>query len=299
LTRNGGRVHCPARPRGGILACDRRQFVIAMIALLAVTAAMPAGVGPSAETAKAFDDYVAIAEEQIRREESAVESFLMLPPAATAGREAALRRGEVLVEQRGTTAAKVPGGSIHHWVGTVFIPNATVAQVLAVVQDYDHLTRSYAPEVMASRLISHEGDDFHISLRMREQKVVTVVMDAEYQVHYGRLDAVHQFSVSRSMRISEISDAGSPREHAVAEAENHGYLWRLNSYWRFVQESDGAIVQCEAISLTRNVPTGLGWLIGPFVREIPRESLEATLGATRDAVAARMRLEKPTQAEHR
>ncbi len=292
-------MHCLARPRGGILAGDWRQLVIAMIALLAVTAAMPAGMGPSAEAAKAFDDYVAEAEEQIRREESTIESFLILPAAAAAGREAALRRGEVLVEQRGPIPTKIPGGLIQHWVGTAFIPNATVAQVLAVVQDYDHLTRSYAPEVMASRLIWREGDDFHISLRMREQKVVTVVLDAEYQVHYGRLDAAHQFSVSRSARISEIADAGSPRERAVTDAENHGYLWRLNSYWRFVQESDGAIIQCEAISLTRNVPTGLGWLIEPFVREIPRESLEVTLSATRDAVAARVRLEKSRQAEHR
>ena len=260
-------MHCLARPRGGILAGDWRQLVIAMIALLAVTAAMPAGMGPSAEAAKAFDDYVAEAEEQIRREESTIESFLILPAAAAAGREAALRRGEVLVEQRGPIPTKIPGGLIQHWVGTAFIPNATVAQVLAVVQDYDHLTRSYAPEVMASRLIWREGDDFHISLRMREQKVVTVVLDAEYQVHYGRLDAAHQFSVSRSARISEIADAGSPRERAVTDAENHGYLWRLNSYWRFVQESDGAIIQCEAISLTRNVPTGLGWLIEPFVSD--------------------------------
>jgi hypothetical protein len=299
LMCNGGRVHCPAYLRGCILACERRRFVIAMIALLAVTAAMPAGMAPSAETAKAFDDYVAKVEEQIRGEEGAVESFLALPPGGTAAWETALRRGEVLVEQRAPTPAKIPGGLIHHWVGTVFIPNATVAQVLAIVQDYDHLTRSYAPEVMASRLISREGDDFRILLRMRKQKVVTVVLDAEYQVHYGRLDAAHQFSASRSTRISEIADAGSPREHAVADAENHGYLWRLNSYWRFVQATDGAIVQCEAISLTRNAPTGLGWLIGPFVREIPRESLEATLGATRDAVAARVRVDHSTQAEQR
>ena len=271
--------------------------MIAMIALLAMTAAIPAGVAPSAETAKAFDDYVATVEQQIRREESAVGSFVILPPAATAGREAAFRGGEVLVEQRGITPAEITGGLIHHWVGTVFIPNATVAQVLAIVQDYDHLTRSYAPEVMASRLISRKGDDFHISLRTRDQKVVTVVLDSEYQVHYGRLDVAHQFSISRSVRVSEIADAGSPREHAVGDAESHGYLWRLNSYWKFVQASDGVIVQCEAISLTRIVPTGLGWLIAPLVREIPGESLKATLSATRDAVVARVRLEHSAQTE--
>jgi len=27
---------------------------------------------------------------------------------------------------------------IHHWIGTVFIPGATLAQTLALEQDYDH-----------------------------------------------------------------------------------------------------------------------------------------------------------------
>ena len=114
-----------------------------------------------------------------------------------------------------------------------------------------------------------------------------MVMDSEYDVRYGRLDAQHRFSWSRSTRIAEIADAGGPHEHAVSDAENHGYMWRLNSYWRFVEVSDGVIVECEAISLTRSVPAGLGWLIGPFVREIPRESLETTLRQTRDAVMGR------------
>lgn len=270
--------------------------MIAMIALLAAAAAVPAAAKPSPATAKAFDDYVAKAEQQIQREESSVESFVIVPPAPTAAREAALRRGEVIVDQRGEATAEIPGGLIHHWVGSVFIPHAEVAEVLAVVQDYDHLTRYYAPEVMASRLISREGDDFSIALRMREHKVITVVLDSEYDVRYGRLNAAHQFSASHSTRMTEIADAGGAHEHAVPGAENHGYLWRLNSYWRFAQAGDGVIVQCEAISLTRNVPTGLGWLIGPFVREIPRESLQATLSATRDAVAARASVERAMKA---
>jgi len=40
-------------------------------------------------------------------------------------------------------------------------------------------------------------------------------------------------------------------------------------------------VQCESVSLSRDVPTGLGWLIGPFVTSIPRESLEFTLRTLR------------------
>jgi hypothetical protein len=43
-------------------------------------------------------------------------------------------------------------------------------------------------------------------------------------------------------------------------------------------------VQCEAISLSRDIPAGLGWLIAPFIESIPRESLEFTLRSTRAAV---------------
>jgi hypothetical protein len=66
--------------------------------------------------------------------------------------------------------------------------------------------------------------------------------------------------------------------------QDHGFLWRLNSYWRFEERDGGVYVECEAISLTRNVPLGLGWLVNPIIRSLPRESLANTLWATREAV---------------
>lgn len=266
--------------------------MIALIALLAL-ATVRAGAAPeqpSEAALKAYDAYVAKAEEQIRQEESSVKSFVIGTTEVGDRREVALKLGKVVVDGRGVATAEVPGGLIHHWVGSVFVSGASVADVMAVVQDYDHLARYYAPEVVSSRLISREGDDFRIALRTRDRRVITVVLDSEYTVHYGRLDAEHQFSFSRSTRVVEIADAGGAHEHLLYEADGHGYLWRLNSYWRFVKVSDGVIVQCEAISLTRSVPTGLGWLIGRYVREIPCASLEETLGATRDAVAVRVRV---------
>jgi len=269
--------------------------VIALIVLLA--AAIPAG--PSVEASKAFDDYLAGVEERVRREESSVASFVVEPDGSTAVREATVGRGEVVVDPGGSGTVEVPGGLIHHWRGSVFAPGASVGEVLSVVQDYDHLARYYSPEVMSSRRISRDGDDFRVAMRLREHRVVTVVMDTEYDVRYGRLDPEHQFSFSRSTRITEIADAGEPHERTVADAENHGYLWRLNAYWRFAQRGDGVVVQCEAVSLTRDVPAGLGWLVGPLIHGIPRESLQATLGATRDAVVERANSERVTTAGHR
>jgi len=275
----------------GILPHERFRTLIARIAIAAVSAALLVSSSASAEckpqTAAAFDLYVANREARIEREQSSSESFLAfqsLPPARRIEVQDHLRRGEVLVHKSGGTPTAVPGGLIHHWLGTAFIPSATVRQLLTVLQDYDHLGRYYYPEVVRSRLRSHSGDDFLISMRLRKHQVVTVVLDTEYEVHYGQLDANHQYSLSRSTRVTEIADAGERNEHALAEGHDHGFMWRLNTYWRFQQAREGVFVQCEAISLTRDVPAGLGWLIGPFTQNIPRESLQFTLRATRNAV---------------
>ncbi|MGH9523599.1 MAG: hypothetical protein ACRD3E_13815, partial [Terriglobales bacterium] len=235
---------------------------------------------PAPQTTAAFDRYIAAAEARIRAEQSSPDKFLRidgwLPPDRAHALDR-LRRGEVLVEAVGNTPQEVPGGMIHDWVGLAFIPGARVEQVLGVVQDYDHLARYYQPEVEASRLVAHNGNDFQIFMLLRKHKVLTVVLDTDYDVHYGALDPQHWYSDSRSTKIAEQG------------GDDHGFLWRLNSYWRFEQVSDGVIVQCEAISLTRDIPTGLGWMVRPFVTSIPRESLEFTMAATRNAVLANKR----------
>ena len=47
-------------------------------------------------------------------------------------------------------------------------------------------------------------------------------------------------------------------------------------------------MECRAISLTRDIPMGLGWIIEPIVRTLPQESLIHTLDATRKALAERL-----------
>ena len=252
-----------------------------LILLLATAAAQ------QQKTIDAFDHYISQSEARIAEARGKPDSFLVIDSQAAAEREQAmarLRRGEVVIEKHGATPTEVPAALIHDWVGTVLIPKATIAEVLSLIQDYDHTAQHYAPDVMQSRLISHQGDDFQVFMRLHKHKVITVVLDTEYAVHYGRLNSAHQFSVSRSTRVSEVADAGTGTEHILAEGHDHGFMWRLNSYWGFEQVEDGVLVECEAVSLTRDIPTGVAWIIGPFVNSIPRESLQFTLEATRKAM---------------
>jgi hypothetical protein len=169
----------------------------------------------------------------------------------------------------------------------VFIPGADLGSVLDLVQAYDRHKEYYAPEVVGSRLLSHTGGDFEVRLRLLKKKVLTVVLDTEHSVHYEHRDSTRWWSRSRSTRIVEIRDPGKASEKPLPPDTGHGFLWRLNSYWTFQELDGGTYVECEAISLTRDVPGGLAWVVEPIIRVLPRESLANTLRATRAAVRGR------------
>jgi hypothetical protein len=138
---------------------------------------------------------------------------------------------------------------------------------------------------MKSTVTRRAGHDYKISLRLRKHKVITVVLDADYDVRFSLVDQTHALVRSYSTRITEIGNPGQTNEHEIPASQDHGFLWRLNTYWRLVEIDGGVYAQCEAISLTRDVPAGLGWMVGPFIESIPRESLLFTLNSTREALS--------------
>lgn len=222
------------------------------------------------KTVEAFDNYIRATEARLDKE---VRDGPFLWVDGTPVRKAHARDGEVVVEPwTGKGDIEVPGGLIHDWAGAVFIPGATLAKTLAVAQDYNNHKNIFKPEVLDSKLLSRDGNHFKIYLQLMKKKVITVVLNTEHDVHYYPLDATRLYSRSYSTHIAET------------DGKDHGFLWRLNSYWRFQERDGGVYVECEAVSLTRGVPTGLGWLINPIVRNLPRESLANTLRSTRDAV---------------
>jgi len=121
-------------------------------------------------------------------------------------------------------------------------------------------------------------------MRVRQQHVITVVMDTDYDVAFGKLDGQHGYSLSQSTKITEIDSPGSSGERALSTDEEHGFLWRLNTYWSYEEKDGGLYMQIESVSLTRSIPPGLGWAVKPFVESVPRESLEFTLRSACNAL---------------
>ena len=229
-----------------------------------------------------FEQYAAAVEARMARQHASATSFLA--PAAS-GAETRMRQGELVVEQLTPEAGlPVPGATLYHWRGTAFAQGARPADFESLLRDLPRYPSVFAPQVTHAAVTAGQGDHLRVTMRVKQRHVITVVMDTAYDVTFGRLDPNRGYSVSRSTSISEIEAAGTAHEHALGSTQEHGFLWRQNTYWSYEQRDGGLFIQIESLSLTRAIPTGLGWAIGPFVQSVPRESLQFTLQAVSNAI---------------
>jgi hypothetical protein len=249
-------------------------------AFLLSFAATPVMGEVPAGAAAAFDAYAGVVEARLARQHAAPSEFVS--PVDGADGDARLRRGEMVIEK--LDGKEVPGALLHHWRGTAFVPGATAADFEQLMRNFADYPKRFTPQVVSIQVLSHHGDHYQVVMRVKQKHVITVVMDTAYEVTFGRLDAARGYSNSRSTRVTEIADAGTPQERALPPSDEHGFLWRQNTYWTYEQKDGGLYVQIESISLSRGIPRGLGWAIGPYVQSVPRESLEFTLGRVKDAL---------------
>lgn len=282
----------PDTPSRRPAVSDFLPALLFFLATAGLAAAEPSQLKP--ETRQAFERYVQLTEARSAAELLRGTGLLWvdsLPEAQRKDAYEALRRGEVKLQRVHTqdngAPVKCPSGLIHHWVGLAFLPGAKIDDVLRILQDYDHHSSYFAPDVERSRILSREGDHFRVFLRFRRHKVITAVLNTEHDVHYYRDAPNRAHSRSSAIRIAEVEDAGKSDEHEKPPGQDNGFLWGMETWWRMEESDGGVYLQSEVVSLTRDIPTGLGWMIGPFVSGIPRETLTFTLVAARKAAQSR------------
>lgn len=240
-------------------------------------------------TLEGWDRYIALHDTELAENRANGVPYLWidrLPEDERAARQAELDRGEVVVEGLelfdNGKKVDVKDGKIHHWIGTVIVPGATLDDVVAFVQDYDKYPERFAPMIERAEVLSHEGDRWIVRMRNRTKKVITVVMDADYVVDYLPLSPTRLETMNVTTNLFEVKNAGEPNESRQPGDQADGFLWRLRMICRFDQRDEGTYEECESVSLTRNVPFMLRWLITPFVNSVPRETIEFNMGVVRD-----------------
>jgi hypothetical protein len=276
-------VQCMKRPP---LSDSRTLSLLTGIFLFAifVTAPPRAIAEPPPAAVAAFNSYVTAVESRLAQQHRTPNAFLA-PIDSTPQNQPRLRRGELIVEQlTPSSGAALSGAMLHHWRGTAFAAGANAADFKRLMKDFNAYPQHFSPQVLQAKVLAQQDDRLQATMRVRQRHIITVVMDTTYDIAFAQLDARHGYSISRSTRISEIDSPGTPAEHALNSTEEHGFLWRQNTYWTCEERDGGLYMQVESVSLSRSIPTGLGWAVRPFVESVPRDSLEFTLRATCNAL---------------
>lgn len=244
--------------------------------MLSLAAAAPVGAEPPPEVTAAYNAYIAKVEARLAEQHRAACVTLEHLDLAR------LKSGQTIVDQIiPTENGKLPGALLYHWRGTAFVPGAKAEDFLRVMKNYDAYPRTFSPEMLQAHVISHDGDHYVSTMRVRQKHIITAVLDITYDITFGHGGAGAQsgYSISRSTHIAEIDQAGTPQERVLAPSEEHGFLWRQNTYWSYEERDGGLYIQIESLSLSRAFPAAVGWAFGSFTKSIPRETLEFTLGA--------------------
>lgn len=244
-------------------------------------------------TVRAFESYVSVTDTRLGRSLTQHDFFWIdeLPPQERLEAYERLKSGKLELRringEQGVEKSAIPGGMIHDWQGIAFIPGVKLDEVLDFLKDYDSQATDYAPDVERSKIEAHDGDHFRVFMRFRRKKIITVVLNTEQEITYYRDSPTRAHSRSSATRIAEVENPGTPQEKEKPPGEDSGFMWRLETWWRMEERDGGVYVQNEAVSLTRDIPSALAWMIEPFVTGIPKESLEFTMEATRRGVLRR------------
>lgn len=253
--------------------------------LLFLPLCQAAALAPATE--RAWHAYTAQVEQRICQQHARLETYLATLSCDAQKRaniNSQLLSGSVLIAPVNGGPRTLDSAFVHHWRAAAYVSGSTAAAMLHLLRDYDHLSRYYAPVVISSHLLAVDGGAATIRMRMSQKKLITVVLDSEFRVESALDGNDRGYEFSRSTHIWQVDYPGTVREQRLPEREGDGLLWRLNSYWSFIQWREGLVIECESLSLTRDVPVGLSWLITPIIRDLPRESLEFTIRATEKAL---------------
>jgi hypothetical protein len=240
------------------------------------------------DTLKAWCASVETTERRIAKELSSSSGFLALDfqdPVRAARERKAVLAGKIPTKQVSTDpkgeSIQVPDGMIHHWRGSAFIPGVTLNFVLSRINN-PTAEDTKQEDVLDSRVLERTPEQLRLYLKLQRSSIVTVAYNTEHLVQYKRNGTDRASSRSIATKIAEIERLSGNREKEKPEGHDRGFLWKMNSYWRYQQVDGGVIVELESMTLSRSIPRLLESIARPIINSIARESMERTLQSMRE-----------------
>ena len=269
------------------------RIALAVVALLAGAAVGSEAAELQPQTVAAWNRFVEVTERRIAAELADPDRFLVQDfrdDAAETRRD--VLSGSVRIDKLETLDAdgeriRVPKGTIHHWLGSALIPDVTLEEVLhALIHAVE--PEALQDDVLESRVLDRPGEDrLELFLKLRSTQMVTVHFNSEHAAAYTRHRTGMASSRTIATRIAELDSAGTPDEREKPVGRDRGFLWRLNTYWRYQEVDEGVIAEVQSLSLSRGIPRLLRWMVSPLINRAARDTLSRTLVTMAEVLSAR------------
>ncbi len=237
------------------------------------------------KTLQAFDSYVAKFGREVVKPYTD-SGKLSIDTSSCCARNSAYKTGKAFLEAHEN--GDVASGSIHHFTGMMHIDHGTIEDVRHLMEDYPNYPRYFKPDVTkASGTLEPDSipsDDHFMAKMTLDQSTLWfgVRYECVYDTHYRRIDENRWMSKSTTASVREMQDVKDPGRGYFPEGDDHGFVWRTNTYW-FVRQSGGGIdVEVNSVTLSRPNITGFGW----FGSKRSHDAVEKMLRDTRTAVNA-------------
>jgi hypothetical protein len=209
------------------------------------------------KTVQAYDAYV----EKFERD--------YVKPFADSGKLWIDGRSEGAVPAKGIIESRmnddVAEGSIHHFSGSMHVEGARIEDMRRLMEDYPAYPKNFKPDVTEAvaelQPDSTRTDDHYVShLTLTESTLwMNVQFYTTYDTHYRSLDDQRWISKSVALNLKEQKDAKDVAKGYYPQGDDHGFLWRTQTYWFARKTSSGVDLQVDSISLSRPNVTGFAW----------------------------------------
>ena len=266
---------------------NSEEMAVMRALTLSAVLLLPMGVGVTRaaelkpDTLRAWDEYVTILNADVAERSGGSRSFLWVDQSPDTRRR--VLSGELAISSH--DPRRVPQGLIHDWLGVMFVPNASLVQVLRVLNNYDRYSEIYKPLIRKTSVIEQAGDTVKLNLvAVQKAFSVTAAVETDEEILTARPAPNRVCITANAVRIVEIANYGQPSEHAFPEERRPGYIWRALIVQRLEQRDGGVYVELETISLSRGIPVEVRWLIKPLTDDLPRKLMADILDETRTAV---------------
>jgi hypothetical protein len=240
-----------------------------------------------------FEKYVAQFEKNVA-DPYAQSGKMWIDESSCCMRKGAFASGKPVVEPRENE--EIVGGSIHHFTAAMHLTGTTIADVRHVMQDYANYPKYFKPDVGKGAGVKNPDstatDEHYTSQLSLIQTTfwMSVSYDCVYETHYRLLDPHRWESVSHAASIKEWQNPKDASQGYLPEGEDHGFLWRTNTFWFVRENNDGVDIELDSMTLSRPVPTGFGW----WGTKRTRDAVEKMIKDLKAAVDSN----RPPQVQH-